>query len=203
MPDATTHACALILLAAGASTRMGRPKQLLTVAGQPLLRRVAETALAAPVAPVIVVLGAGAATIAPCLAGLAVRTVINPRWPEGMGASLGCGIETLRQTAPAADAVIIALADHANLSARHLAALIAARQATGRGIAATEFRGVRLPPVCFDRRYFDALGKLPGDTGARHLLAAHPADVTAVPLATHPDLDTPEDYRAFTPPPAG
>ncbi|MFI5356364.1 MAG: NTP transferase domain-containing protein [Opitutales bacterium] len=190
-------ACALLLLADGGSTRMGRPKQLLPVGGQPLLRRLAEVALGTPVSPVIVVLGAHAEMIRPCLQDLAVQVVVNTGWPEGLGSSIRTGIEALDRIAPASPAVILTLADQPDLSPTHLGRLLAAWQASGRGMAASEFRGVLMPPVCFGRKYFAALRQLPGDTGARSLLQAHAHDVTTVPMIRHADLDTPGDYAAY------
>src|SRR5437588_10860570 len=85
----------IVILAAGASTRMGTPKQLLRYAGQTLLRRAAETALASQGRPVVVVLGAGSERCRPELEGLPVRIVENPGWEQGMSASLRIGIEAL------------------------------------------------------------------------------------------------------------
>lgn len=195
MPDAPSTA--LILLAAGASTRMGRPKQLLPVEGKPLLRHVAEVALASPVHPVVVVVGANADVVAPCLDGLAVLRVFNPDWATGVASSIRCAVAALESHSPPPDAAIIALADQPGMTPLHVAALLNARQSTGRSIAATHHRDVLMPPVCFDRRHFPALRGLTGDTGARHLLREHAGEVIAVPLAAHPDLDTPTDYERF------
>lgn len=201
MPDES--AVALILLAAGASTRMGRPKQLLPIGGQPLLRAVAEAALAAPVAPVVVVLGAHANTVSSCLDGLAVHRAFNPHWATGMASSIRCGIAAVEQIAPDSPAVIMALADQPGLSATHLANLLATRQRTRRTIVATEHDGVLQPPACFDRTHFAVLQQLTGDAGARHLFKHHAQEVATVPLATHPDLDTPADYERLRAAPRG
>src|ERR1700679_1330829 len=86
-----------VILAAGASRRMGRPKALLEIGGRALVVRAAEAALAAPVWPVVVVLGAEASKIRPVLARLPVLIVENPAWAEGMASSLRTGLATLRQ----------------------------------------------------------------------------------------------------------
>ena len=189
--------CGLILLAAGASTRMGRPKQLLPVAGRPLLRHVVEAALTAPVAPVIVVLGANAAEIAPCLDGLPVQVAINPGWAEGMGSSLRIGMQALNSHLPPVDGVIVVLADQPDFSAGHMVRLMETHRATGRPIVVSECGGVRGPPVLFTAKYFPALLALQGDTGARSLLQAHAHEVATVPVATADDLDTPANYAAY------
>jgi molybdenum cofactor cytidylyltransferase len=85
MPD--IFSCALLLLAAGGSSRMGRPKQLLPIGNRPLLRYVVEASRSPFVAPVIVALGANVAEIRPCLNGLPARVVVNQRWVKGLGAS--------------------------------------------------------------------------------------------------------------------
>ena len=189
--------CALILLAAGASTRMGQPKQLLPIRGKPLLRHVVESAMAEPVSPVIVVLGANAAEIAPCLVGLPVRIVINPDWPEGMGSSLRRGVEELTRCTPTVDRVIITLADQPDILSGHLSQLIATQHTTDQAIVASECEGVRGPPVLFAAEYFPILLTLAGDTGARALLKEHADDVATVPLPSARDLDTLADYNAY------
>jgi len=189
--------CALILLAAGASTRMGRPKQLLPVDGRPLLRLVVDTALAAPVSPVIVVLGAHAALIRPCLDGLPVQIVVHDGWAEGMGSSLRTGMEALASIRPAPAGVVIALGDEPGFSADHLLRLIKTHGDTGRPIVASACDAVRRPPVFFSAKYFPALQALQGDAGAGQLLRAHPTEVATVQLAAVHDLDAPADYADY------
>lgn len=194
---AEKNCCALILLAAGASKRMGQPKQLLPVRGKSLLRQVATVCLTAPVSPVVVVLGANSAQIAPCLDGLTARIVINPNWSEGMGTSLRFGMEHLLEDNPTLQNVVIALGDQPDLSCSLVAKLIEAQKATGRSIVASECDGVRGPPVLFTARHFPELLALRGDAGARELLKAYAEEITSVPLAARLDLDTPVDYRAY------
>jgi molybdenum cofactor cytidylyltransferase len=195
---AETVSCALILLAAGASTRMGRPKQLLPVGGEPLLRRVAQVALLAPVSPVIVVLGAQAAAVTASLAGLDLHIVVNEQWQDGMGTSLNAGLNALASLAPGAGRVIIALGDQADFSVAHVNRLIEAQRQTGQPIVASSYRETLMPPALFTSPYFPELSVLTGDTGARTLFKTHAAQVTAVPLTTHADLDSPEDYSRYT-----
>lgn len=194
---AESFKCGLILLAAGASRRMGRPKQLLPVAGRPLLRHAAESAAAAPVAPVVVVLGARAAEIAPCLDGLPVQIVVNAQWDQGMGSSVRTGLRALTAGTPGLATVIIALADQPGCPADHFARLIETHRATGRSIVASSVAGVPGPPVLFTAVWFHLLLVLDGDTGARRLLRAQRAHVATVPLASGTDLDTPADYERY------
>jgi molybdenum cofactor cytidylyltransferase len=190
--------CALILLAAGASRRMGRPKQLLPVGGgKALLRQVAEQAVAAPVSPVLVVLGSQAPEIAPSLDGLALQIVTHDRWTEGMGSSVRAAMRALEGEASAPAALIIALADQPDCTAKHLTLLIESWRNTGRSIVASIAGGELQPPVLFAAEWFPRLRELAGDTGARQLLREHAAAVATVPLSTAADLDTPADYDEY------
>ena len=189
--------CGLVLLAAGASQRMGRPKQLLPVAGKPLVRHVAESLLAGSLRPVVVVLGAHAAEVAAALDGLDVHRVVNPDWAEGLGSSLCAGVSALQQLEPRLAELIVALADQPNLSPAHLERLRETRRRTSRAVVASECRGARMPPVLFAAEYFPRLLALRGDAGARGLLQAAGAALAVVPADDLVDLDTPADYEAF------
>lgn len=190
--------CGLVLLAAGASRRMGQPKQLLPLQGRTLLRHVAERVLKAPVSPVIVVLGAETEQIAPTLDGLPVHVVVNSAWTEGMGASLRVGVEAALARAPDLDALIVALGDQPGLPDGHLGRLIARHRAGGCSLVASLHDGRRLPPVLFGRDWFPTLRTLSGDAGARDILREDRPDFASIPLRDATDLDTPEDYARYT-----
>jgi len=189
--------CGLILLAAGASRRMGRPKQLLPVDDRPLLRLVTERALRAPVSPVVVVLGAHADEIGPVLAGLAVHPVSNPAWPEGLGSSVRTGVEAALKLTPDLEGLIILPADQPALPALHLENLIARFRLGGCSLVASLTGDRRVPPVLFGAGWFAWLRQLTGDAGARDLLREDRPEFASVPLASNADLDTPEDYDRF------
>lgn len=188
--------CGLVILAAGASRRMGSPKQLIEIEGRPLLVRTIEAALAAPVWPVVVVLGANATAIRPVIGHLPVLVVDNPAWAEGMASSIREGVATLRQFSRALDAAVLALCDQPGFSAATVESLLAAHRATGGGIVAARYSGRLGAPALFTRAHFPALAALTGEEGARDLLNADPARVAAVDrpeLAR--DLDTPDDLK--------
>ena len=187
-----------VILAAGASTRMGEPKQLLPLDGRPLIVRAAETALASCAWPVVVVLGAHAEKIRPALARLPVLVVENSAWPEGMASSIRVGIATLQQFSRTLDGALLALCDQPAFSADIIAQLIAAQRTTRRGIVAARYAGRNGAPALFLKEHFPALAALTGEQGARELLNDHPDRMTAVelPALTH-DLDTPADYAAL------
>jgi molybdenum cofactor cytidylyltransferase len=190
-----------VILAAGASTRMGQPKQLLPFHGQPLVVRAAETALAASAWPVIVVLGANASAIRPSLAKLPVLIAENAAWAEGMAASIRTGVSTLQQFSRALDGVLVALCDQPAFSPAVIEQLVLVQSATGASIVAARYGERNAAPALFLRTHFPALAALTGEEGARHLLnenASHVAAVDLPELAV--DLDTPEDYAAASAP---
>jgi molybdenum cofactor cytidylyltransferase len=199
MPEAkASFRFGVIILAAGASTRMGSPKQLLPLRGQPLVVRAAEAALASSAWPVVIVVGAHAAQIRPVVARLPVLVVENAVWTEGMAASIRTGIGTLRQFSRSLDAALIALCDQPAFSAEVIAQLVGARQASGLGIVAARYGGRNGAPALFAREHFPALGTLTGEDGARALLNEDPARVASVDLPELAfDLDTPADYASL------
>jgi molybdenum cofactor cytidylyltransferase len=187
----------VLVLAAGESRRMGRPKQLLPYRGSTLLRHAAETALATALGPVLVVLGAEAELCRQALAALNVRTVLNPAWAEGMSASISAGMSELEQLAPQSelDGVLILLHDQPAIPANRLVDLVAARQTDDR-IVASCYGNVTGVPAWFHRELFAELRQLRGPQGARAMIEAHATRVRRfeMPEAAF-DIDTPEDYQ--------
>jgi molybdenum cofactor cytidylyltransferase len=202
-PPASDHGAPFhfgaVILAAGASTRMGTPKQLLIVDGQPLVVRAVAAALASQVWPVVVVLGAHAEKIRPVLARLPVLIAVNSAWAEGLAASIRVGMATLQQFSRQLDGALFALCDQPAFSGAIVSQLVAAQRAGGRSIVAARYEGREGAPALFLREHFSALGVLTGDEGARQLLNERPDRVTAVDLPElGVDLDTPADYAALT-----
>ncbi|MBI5693358.1 MAG: nucleotidyltransferase family protein [Verrucomicrobia bacterium] len=195
--EPTVLRCGVVILAGGASTRMGSPKQLLEFQGQPLIVRVAEAALAAPVWPIVVVLGAHADRIRPTLAHLPLLVTENAAWAEGMASSIREGISTLQQFSRRLDAALIALCDQPAFSAEAVRKILATQVASGRSIVAARYAGRPGAPALFLRTHFAALASLTGEEGARTLLNAGSDHVATVDLpALAMDLDTPADLAA-------
>lgn len=191
-----------IVLAAGASTRMGTPKQLLDYRGQPLLLHTVQALLESPAWPVIVVLGAFAEQIRPVLARLPVLTVETPAWPEGMAASIRTGITTLQQFSRTMEAALIALCDQPAFSPPVVTQLIAAQRNSRCSIVAARYGGRHGVPALFLKQHFAALAALTGEQGARNLLTGEISPVAHVDLPELAfDLDTPADYAALQPRP--
>jgi molybdenum cofactor cytidylyltransferase len=190
---------AAVVLAAGTSSRMGRQKLLLPMKeGQPLVRLSVERILAAGLGEVVVVLGRDADAVAAALAGLSVRTVLNPRYAEGQSTSLRAGVDAL---APGTDAVVVALGDQPLPDPGLIGRLAAAFRETGRPIVAPRYRDGRGNPVLFSAVLFDELRAVTGDQGARGVVAADPGRVAEVAVnAPMPaDVDTWADYESLGP----
>lgn len=193
---------AIILLAAGGSRRMGRPKQLLNWDGRTLLRRAAETALATSCRPVVAVLGASAAESARELAGLDVDTSENSNWPAGMGSTIKVGLRRATDLDPALDAVLLMLCDQPLITPADVALLLEARARTAAPIVATAYPDSPGVPAIFSRATFPDLFALDDAAGAKPLLVAAGDRVVTVSIpAALADVDTPEDFARLTAPP--
>jgi xanthine dehydrogenase accessory factor len=190
---------ATVVLAAGGSTRLGSPKQLVDLGGEPLVRRVAETCLAAAGGPVGFVLGANSAAVGRALQSLPVALIENERWQEGVASSIRAGVAWARENG--CGGLLIALADQPRIPNTHLVALCDAWFG-GAPVVATRWRDVRVglvvgAPAIFDRSRWDALARLEGDRGAGPMLQGR--DVVAIDCAAGAlDVDTPEDLIALS-----
>lgn len=194
--SATRFRFGAVVLAAGASVRLGSPKQLLEIDGKPLLARTVESILQSPAWPVVVVLGAHAERIRPALARFPIIVIDNPAWPEGMAASLRAGITGLQQFSRRLDAGLIAVCDQPAFSAETVSRLITAYSTAGRSIAAAVYGGHRGVPALFGRAHFSQLMALTGEQGARTLLEGKEVTTVDMPeLAI--DIDTTADLNAY------
>ena len=188
------HRTAGLVLAAGRSTRMGGPNKLLEeINGKPLVRIVAEHALASRAKPVIVVTGHQRERVEHALAGLPVTFAHNPDFADGLSTSLKAGIKAV----PAdADGAIVTLGDMPQVTATLIDRLIAAFDPErGALVVIPTIEGKRGNPVLWARRFFSDLLAVEGDVGARHLISGYAEAVTEVPVedaAALTDVDTPE-----------
>lgn len=188
----------LILLAAGGSKRMGRPKQLLRIEGQTVIRRAAETALASMCSPIVMVLGADISEIQPQLQGLPIQIVENPQWRHGMAFTIHVGLEVLLRSQPNIEAVILMLCDQPLLTAEVLNQLVEARAKTECLLAASVYDNTLGVPALFHNSVFPELLALQGDEGARRILSRHSQKVARLPFpGGEIDLDTTEDLENY------
>jgi molybdenum cofactor cytidylyltransferase len=180
-----------VVLAAGASTRMGRQKLLLPLGGEALVSRTVRLVAEAGFGEVLVVVGHEHEAIVEALDGLAVRHVLNPEYRTGMGSSFRAAVGALGES----DAAMFALADQPLLAPSHYRRLLETYEAGRPGIVSVRYGDVTAPPHLFDRRYFTELAAL--EHGARPVLRRHADDAAILhfPPDLLLDIDTPEDYE--------
>jgi molybdenum cofactor cytidylyltransferase len=185
------------VLAAGASTRMGTPKQLLIYQGKTLIRRAVETALASVCDPVVVVLGANAVAVGNELE-LPVVVARNPEWETGMSSSVRVGLETLLATDRGMDGVVMMLCDQPFVTPELIDRLVERRRQTRKSIVATDYHRTYGVPALFASELFPELADLTGDHGARRIIQKHGYDAASVLFTDAAiDVDTPRDYNAL------
>lgn len=182
---------AAAILAAGASRRLGRPKQLEVLGGEALVHRTCRIALETGCAPVMALLGCRAEAVGEVLADLPVTGVVNPAWEEGMASSVRAAVASLP---PDTEALLLLVCDQLALGPPILRTLLAAFQVAPDRPAACIYEDLVGVPAIFPSSHFPALARLQGDQGARSLLREGP--VTLVPWpAGASDLDSPSDRR--------
>ena len=189
-----------ILLAAGESKRMGRPKQLLEWQGKTLLQHSLESIINSAADEIILVLGHEADRIGKSLPAFPIKIVINPDYKQGMASSLRHGLLAMD---PGSEAFLVLLADQPGIGPEIINTLIRAfRQADPkRGIVRPVYRGLRGHPVLIGAQYLQEALQLQGDVGARRILMNHPGDILEIDVdqdAVLKDIDTPEEYRKYT-----
>ncbi len=187
-----------VVLAAGPSTRFGSAKQLVRVAGRPLLHTTVTRAAEVTGNALIVVLGAGAAELAPLLKHSPGSIVVNHEWREGLASSIRAGVARLPASC---SGVMLLLADQAAVTADDLKRLAGTWRKQPQYIAAARYAGTSGVPAIFPRSAFRDLAELRGDAGARGLLRRSADRVVRVPMPSAAlDVDTPEDLLTLEAP---
>lgn len=184
-----------VILAAGAAERLGRPKQLLPLRGQPLLQHVVEAAVAGGLTPIVIVLGHRAAEVAGALElPPGAHIVENPDYARGQASSLRCGLAAL---GPEVRTAAILLGDQPHVSASTIRDAIELLGRSGAPVVRTLYRGQPGHPVVLGREVWEAMMAVEGDRGARDLLAEHREWVVALERdePAPVDVDTADDYE--------
>jgi molybdenum cofactor cytidylyltransferase len=185
---------AAIVLAAGSSSRLGTPKQLVDLDGRPMLEAVVAATSSWPVDTVVVVLGSGADAIIESVDVGAAVVVINEGWVEGIASSIRVGLDVLTRE-PGWERAFIVLGDQPAIPDEVPEGLLEAMEFSGRPAAVPVYRYERGNPVLFDRGLWPRLMTLEGDSGAAALLRTHPEWVEEVRFDHLPprDIDTESD----------
>lgn len=186
----------VIVLAAGGSSRMGSPKQLLRYRGQSLIRRAAETALESICDRVVVVIGNEAQRVKNELDALPVSVIENQNWRTGMSSSIRAGLEELSKDD--LDAVVLMLCDQPFVTGGVLNNLVATHLRTSKPIVASSYENTQGAPALFTRELFTELRSLTADEGARRIILKYQQSVAAVAFQQGAfDVDTPHEYEVI------
>jgi molybdenum cofactor cytidylyltransferase len=187
---------AIVILAAGASTRMGTPKQLLPYRGRSLLGHITIEAIASVCEPIVVVLGASAQQIQHEVNQFPVQVVENSHWTKGMSASIQTGIQWLNALTDNIEAVVLTVCDQPFVSAQIINQLVEAYYYTGKPIIASEYSGTSGVPALFSHRFFLELTDLKETEGAKQIIKKYSHEVFSIPFPEGAiDIDTPNEYE--------
>jgi molybdenum cofactor cytidylyltransferase len=186
----------IIILAAGNSSRLGRPKQLLHFHNKSLLQNAVEQSLRVPESVVLVVTGASKEIVESELNSDHILVRYNAGWQTGMASSIKTGVSELLILYPSLDALLLTVCDQPFLNAGIMDSLIAEHTSTNKHIIASAYNDTIGTPALFSKKYFTALQELEGQEGAKKIIMKYGEDTTSVNFpAGGIDIDTNEDYR--------
>ncbi|MBV8390625.1 MAG: nucleotidyltransferase family protein [Mucilaginibacter sp.] len=195
--DATSN-CAAIILAAGQSSRLGKPKQLLQYQNKTLLQHAIDTAKQSAVQSVVVVLGSSADTILSATNTSEIYIVKNDDWQSGMASTIRCGIEALQTLDSTTDAAILMVCDQPFVTSGLLNDLIQKQNETGKAVIASQYGDTVGTPALFHKQFFSKLMDLEGDAGAKKIIAQNSDSLETIPFPGGSiDIDTIDDYEAL------
>jgi molybdenum cofactor cytidylyltransferase len=193
-----TNRIGAVVMAAGSSSRLGTPKQVLPFGTGTLLENSVSAALNGRCSPVIVVTGAYAQQSEEAIRGLDVHTVFNLYWERGMASTIRVGIEQLLQVSPLVDACVLMVCDQPHVSAEIITRLIDTHQRTSSSVIASAYAGTFGVPALFDRSLFAELMALEGKDGAKQVMIRHRSQIQLVPFPDGAvDVDIVSDVAAL------
>jgi molybdenum cofactor cytidylyltransferase len=189
---------AIVLLAAGNSSRMGTAKQALDIGGQTLLNHAVSCAISSQIPNVVVVFGAHLNETLHLVQDLRIIPVVNPNWQLGMGSSLKLGISKAIEVNPMLEGAMLMVCDQPKISVTHINEMGRIHIIKRPLAVASEYNGVIGVPVLFDRSVFSNLLKVDNQSGAKEILQKIKSEIITLPFpGGEIDLDTPEDYQNF------
>lgn len=188
----------VVILAAGAASRIGAAKMLLPYAGQTILGHIVQEVKALNPACICLVSGKYTAEIQKSIPANSVEICPFENWQAGMSSSIQFGMSAILAKEPNIDAILFVVSDQPFLERQLLFRMIDAFQESGKGIVAAQYQEQFGTPVLFQARYFEQIRHLEGDKGAKKIVANHQEDLVLVdfPLGAF-DIDTQEDYAKF------
>lgn len=194
-----TKKLAIIILAAGSSSRMGQSKQMLTIQGESLLHRAARIAFESKPDDVIVVLGANESAHRTPLKDLSIHFVSNPGWPNGIGSSIKEALRWLISNKKETELVLFMVCDQPLVTSSHLEELVRKHISTGKPVIASFYANTPGVPVLFHLSMFDRILSLKDSEGAKKIILENPEQTETVDLpGGEVDLDTPGEFEEFT-----
>ena len=184
----------IIILAAGSSSRMGEPKQLMMYKNKTFLQNIIGEAKNARLEPLICVTGYQSDLVEKSISSLEITIVYNEDWREGMGKGISAGIKQLMLSD--VDSVILAVSDQPYVSSDLFETMKSLKEKSGKGIVASSYAGTLGTPVLFGKNYFEQLKSLNGNQGAKNIVKLNMHDVCTVEFEKgNIDIDTKEDYE--------
>ncbi|MWB96916.1 NTP transferase domain-containing protein [Flavobacterium sp. GA093] len=186
----------IVILAAGNSSRLGQPKQLLVYKDTTLLKNTIAAASLVPDTTIVVVTGSNHELIEKEIHLTQVKIVFNPDWPSGMGTSISKGLTELLSLEPNSQSCIFTVCDQPYISSEVFENLGNHYIETKKGIVASAYSGTLGTPVLFDKKYFKELAELKGQEGAKKIINSFLEDVVSILFEKGEiDIDTIEDYN--------
>jgi molybdenum cofactor cytidylyltransferase len=182
-------------MAAGGSSRMGEPKQLLLWKNKTLVENAVQSALGVSKADVYVVFGASHAQVEEVLKPYDLKTIYNPDWKQGLGNSIACGVKHVKDLKY--DGVLVILADQPLITSEDLENFIIEFRQGNKNIIASKYENESIGvPVIFDKSYIDELTQLNEDKGAKSFIKKHSENVSVISMGNKlADIDTQEAYQ--------
>ena len=186
----------VLIMAAGASRRLGQPKQLLEFKGETLIRRISQEALKAEIGNITVVMGYDHEKIEKEITDLKLNVFFNEEWEEGLGASIRNGLKHVLNEKPHTNAILLSMVDQPFVDATHLKKLANAYDAARPMIIASAYSGTFGVPVLIDSFYFDMLKELKGDEGGKKIFVNYIKDIVEIPFIEGAiDIDEKKDLK--------
>lgn len=189
----------IILLAAGPSDRLGRPKQLLPYKESTLLEHLIDQAKNSLAKSIVVVLGANEREIKDAINSDHINISLNDEWKEGVASSIRYGIAVVQNITPETDAVILMVCDQPYVTSKLLNELIKQYEKTGKPIVTSACNNEICPPALFHQSMIPELMQLTGDNGAANIIKIHKGNTLTVPFPKGKiDINTLADYKELS-----